>query len=53
MNSQIQQNTRDISAEETRAQAAEAANAAALQAYINALGLTVDEEGYICQTIRR
>ena len=53
MNSQIQQNTRDISAEETRAQAAEAANAAALQTYINALGLTVDEEGYICQTIRR
>lgn len=51
MNSQIQQNTRDISAEETRAQAAEAANAAALQAYKDLLGLTVDDEGYICQTI--
>ena len=51
MNSQIQQNTRDISAEETRARTAEGANAAALQAYKDLLGLTVDDEGYICQTI--
>lgn len=51
MNSQIQTNTANITAEVTRATAAEAANAAALQAYKDLLGLTVDEEGYICQTI--
>lgn len=51
MNSAIQQNTRDIAAEVTRATAAEGANAAALQAYKDLLGLTVDEDGYICQTI--
>lgn len=51
MNSQIQSNTAAIIAETTRAQAAEAANASALQAYKDLLGLSVDEEGYICQTI--
>ena len=51
MNSQIQENTRAIAAEKTRAEGAESANANALQAYKDLLGLTVDEEGYICQTI--
>ena len=40
-----------VGSEKTRAQIAEAANANALQAYKDLLGLTVDEEGYICQTI--
>ena len=51
MNSQIQENTRAIAAEKTRAEGAETANANALQAYKDLLGLTVDEEGYICQII--
>lgn len=51
MNSQIQANAAAIAAETTRATAAENANAAALQAYKDLLGLTVDDEGYICQTI--
>ena len=40
-----------VTNEKTRAQMAEAANASALQAYKDLLGLSVDEEGYICQTI--
>lgn len=51
MNSQIQANTTAIANEKTRAQGAETANANALQAYKDLLGLTVDDEGYICQTI--
>lgn len=51
MNSQIQANTAAIVTERTRATAAEAENASALQAYKNLLGLSVDDEGYICQTI--
>lgn len=51
MNSQIQANTQAIAAEKARAEGAETANANALQAYKDLLGLTVDEEGYICQTI--
>lgn len=51
MNSRINSNTSAITAERTRAQTAETANANALQAYKDLLGLTVDEDGYICQTI--
>ena len=51
MNSQIKSNTAAIETETARAKAAEAANATALQTYIDLLGLTVDDEGYICQTI--
>lgn len=51
MNSKILENTKAITAETTRAEAAEEANAKALQDYMDSIGLTVDEEGYICQTI--
>lgn len=51
MNSRINANASAIATERTRAQAAETANANALQAYKDLLGLTVDDEGYICQTI--
>lgn len=40
-----------LASEASTARAAEAANASALQAYKDLLGLSVDEEGYICQTI--